>query len=390
MIKRAAPFLTAASLSWAALAMPAALAGMGGSAQAATGEAITVAEMAERASGELRASISELEQATKGKDQVAALTRTIRAYEEGLAALREALRQAELREATLQLRFHSKRDRVGQLLTVLARMENNPGPMLLLHPTGPVGTARSGMLMAEVTPGLQAEIESLRVELQEIADLRELQISAGKTLSEGLETAQNARTALSKAISERKTLPKRFTEDPAVLKELLESSDTLDAFAAGLAFTSIDGVSIRSFGSTMGGLPLPVIGTLLRGPDEADAAGHRRPGMALATRPGALVTAPWPATIRYIGPLLDYGNVTILEPGDGYLMVLAGMATLYGEVGEVVAQGAPLGLMGGGDAIAASGGTGASDTETLYLEIRLGAAPVDPTLWFAATAMIGE
>lgn len=353
-------------------------------------EGITVAEMAATASEQLRASITELEKAKTGRDRVSALTKTIRAYEEGLAALREALRQAELREATLQLRFQSKRDRVGQLLTVLARMENNPGPMLLLHPTGPVSTARSGMLMAEVTPGLQGEIEALRIELKEISDLRALQISAGQTLSEGLQTAQDARTALSKAISERSELPKRFTENPDVLRELLESSDTLDSFAAGLAFNSIEGVSIRSFGSTMGGLPLPVIGSFLRGPDEADAAGLRRPGMALATRPGALVTAPWPATIRYLGPLLDYGNVTILEPGDGYLMVLAGMATLYGEVGEVVAQGAPLGLMGGGDAIAASGGAGASDTETLYLEIRLGAAPVDPTLWFAATASIGE
>lgn len=353
-------------------------------------EGITVAQMAATASEQLRNSIAELEKAQTGRDRVSALTKTIRAYEEGLAALREALRQAELREATLQLRFHSKRDRVGQLLTVLARMENNPGPMLLLHPTGPVGTARSGMLMAEVTPGLQAEIEALRIELKEIADLRALQVSAGETLSEGLQTAQDARTALSKAISERSELPKRFTEDPEVLKDLLESSDTLDAFAAGLAFNSIEGVSIRSFGSTMGGLPLPVIGSFLRGPDEADAGGLRRPGMALVTRPGALVTAPWPATIRYLGPLLDYGNVTILEPGDGYLIVLAGMATLYGEVGEVVAQGAPLGLMGGGDAIAASGGAGASDTETLYLEIRLGAAPVDPTLWFAATASIGE
>ena len=88
---------------------------------------------------------------------------------------------------------------------------------------------------------------------------------------------------------------------------------------------------------------------VLRRPDEADAAGVRRPGLTLATRPRALVTAPWPATIRYRGPLLDYGNVMILEPGGGYLLVLAGLDTVYGEVGEVVAAGAPLGLMGGAE-----------------------------------------
>ena len=155
-----------------------------------------------------------LDAATTSRDRVAALTQTIRAYEEGLATLREALRQAELREATLTLSFNAKRDRIGQLLGVLARMEADPGPLLLLHPDGPLGTARSGMILAEVTPALQAEADQLKAELQELADLRALQLSAGKTLTDGLATAQAARSALSQAISDRTDLPKRFTEDP--------------------------------------------------------------------------------------------------------------------------------------------------------------------------------
>ena len=86
----------------------------------------------------------------------------------------------------------------------------------------------------------------------------------------------------------------------------------------------------------------------------------------------------------------------ILEPGGGYLMVLAGLEQVYGEVGEVVALGAALGLMAGGvpaeaDLLAPSqddGGAGAA--ETLYLELRQGAEPVDPMEWFAATAVAGE
>ncbi|MFE3836030.1 murein hydrolase activator EnvC family protein [Pseudogemmobacter sonorensis] len=368
----------------------AALLALGLLAAAPAGAETAVAEQAARASEDLRAAVAALEEATSGRDRVAALTRTIRAYEEGLAALREALRQAELREATLKRRFDAKRERVGQLLSVLARMEQSPGPLLLLHPSGPLGTARSGMMLAEVTPALQAEADVLRVELRELADLRALQVAAGRTLTEGLATAQAARTALSKAISERTDLPRRMTEDPEVLRDLLESADTLDAFAAGLALTSGEGGgALRSFATSMGVLPLPVLGRLIRGPDEADAAGVRRPGMTLATRAGALVTAPWPSTIRYLGPLLDYGNVIIIEPGDGYLLVLAGLETLYGEMGEVVAAGAALGLMGGTEALLATG-AGTSDTETLYLELRLGAAPVDPTAWFALTASTGD
>jgi len=147
--------------------------------------------------------------------------------------------------------------------------------------------------------------------------------------------------------------------------------------------------TIRDFAAARGELPLPVLGRLLRAPGEADAAGIRRPGVILATRPGALVTAPWPGTIRYLGPLLDYGNVIVLEPGEGYLLVLAGLGTVYGAVGEVVGAGAALGLMGGATAGAAEfplsrqDGTGAGGTESLYMEIRQGGEAVDPTAWFA-------
>lgn len=344
-----------------------------------------VAEQAARASADLQAAVAGLQAAEGAKDRVAALTTTIRAYEDGLAALREALRQASLRETALALRFETERERIAQLVGVLSRMEAEPGPLLLLHPEGPLGTVRSGMMLADVTPALQAEAARLRGELQELRDLRALQLAAGQTLSEGLAAAQAARTALSQAISDRTELPKRFTDDPKVLRGLLESADTLEAFAAGLAPDPSGGTD---FATAKGRLPWPVLGSVLLRPGEADAAGVRRPGLTLATRPRALVTAPWPATIRYRGPLLDYGNVMILEPGGGYLLVLAGLGTVFGEVGEVVAQGAALGLMGGDDpaladvlAVSEEGG-GARESETLYLELRQGAEPVDPEPWF--------
>lgn len=349
----------------------------------------TIAEEAARASAELSASVIALDAAQTARDQVSALSQTIHAYETGLDALREALRQASIREAALTTEYAEKRDRVAQFVAALMQIEANPGPLLLLHPVGALGTARSGMLLADVTPALQAEADTLRGDLSELNDLRGLQVGAGDKLTAGLKAAQAARTALSKAISDRTDLPKRFTEDQNTLLGLLESSDTLDAFAAGLTVTPDDTSAIRNFASAKGTLPLPVLGKVLRRANEPDATGVRRPGISLATRPLALVTAPWPATIRFHGLLLDYGNVMILEPGAGYLLILAGMQTIYGDLGEVVAAGAPLGLMGGKDANAAEflvstkEGGGAQATETLYMELRQGATPVDPEPWFA-------
>ncbi len=359
----------------------------------------SVAEDAAQAAADLAAAVDALSAAEGGRDQITALTQTIRAYEAGLAALREALRQSAQREAELTAAFEAQRDKIAQLLGVLSRIEAEPAPILLLHPTGPIGSVRAGMMLAEITPALQNEAEALRARLQELADLRSVQRQAGQTLTKGLGAAQQARSNLATAIADRTELPRRFTEDPETLRDLLQSADTLDAFAAGLA---LDPSATAGFAAAKGSLDLPSLGTVLLRPGELDARGVARPGLTLATRPAALVTAPWAATIRYRGPLLDYGNVMIIEPGDGYLLVLAGLRDVFGEVGEVVAKGAALGLMGGtvndtADLLAPAKqggpdqGSGAQtmssrETETLYIELRSGADAVDPTDWFAATA----
>ena len=88
-------------------------------------------------------------------------------------------------------------------------------------------------------------------------------------------------------------------------------------------------------------------GASCAGPASRDGAGVVRPGWLVATAPRALVTAPRAGTVRYAGPLLDYGNVIILEPENDYLLVLTGLGTLFAERGEVVGTGAALGLMPG-------------------------------------------
>lgn len=352
------------------------------------------ARAAAQASQALRAAIEAMQGAEEAKDRVATLTQTIRAYEAGLAALREALRQAELRESTLKLQFAAKRDQLAQLLGALGAMDPDQGPLLMLHPGGALGMARSGMLLADVAPGLAEEAAGLRRELQELADLRALQDASGEVLVQGLAAAQAARLALSQAISDRTSLPKRLTEDAAAMQMLLDGARTLDDFAAGLAPTDS---TIQGFALAKGTLPWPALGRVLLHPGESDARGVARPGVSLAVRPLALVTAPYAATVRYSGPLMDYGTVVILEPGDGYLIVLAGMSTIYVAQGDVVGPGQALGLMGG-DEGSGGAGTGAADilsdhgneagagaTETLYLEIRQKAEPLDPLQWFAPT-----
>ncbi len=175
------------------------------------------------------------------------------------------------------------------------------------------------------------------------------------------------------------------------MQALVNGADTLQGFAATLATLS-DGATAEGFPAQQRKLALPVPGTPLWGFEEPDEAGVRRPGLTLAAEPLALVTAPVAATVRYSGPLLDYGTVVILEPEAGWLMVLSGLGESFVKQGEVLDPGAPIGTMGGeapgADDIlieTGDGGSGQSLSETLYIELRQGETPVDPAQWFAAT-----
>ena len=346
------------------------------------------AQAAREASVRLSRAADALSETTGAQNRVKALTEVITAFEQGLEAMRAGLRGVAGREQALSAELRAREDEIARLLGVLQRIGQTSGPLVLLHPTGALDTARAGVILSDVAPALDMRAEDLRRDLDELSDLRMLQQSAINTMQRGLEGIQQARTALSEAMAERTDLPRRFTEDPVRTALLIASTETLAAFAGGLSEIAVNEApgSLPDITGRKGDLPMPVEGLILRRAGEADAAGITRPGIILATRPRALVTTPAAATVRYRGPLLDYGNVIILEPQSGILLVFAGLDVVYGQTGEVLPGGSPVGLMGGRDGdlliTADAQDTGAQRTETLYIEVRQDNSPVDPLAWF--------
>ena len=90
----------------------------------------------------------------------------------------------------------------------------------------------------------------------------------------------------------------------------------------------------------------------------------------------------------------------ILEPAKDYLIILTGMAQVFGEVGDVLSAGEPVGLMGGTEPSAqefgidfvvnAATGGGADRTETLYLELRQKKDTLDPAEWFVLNQIVEQ
>ncbi|MEM9845914.1 MAG: peptidase M23, partial [Pseudomonadota bacterium] len=202
-----------------------------------------------------------------------------------------------------------------------------------------------------------------------------------------------ARTALSEAVVNRTDLPRRFIGDPVKIALLLAASETMAEFAGSLDIIarSVAPGSLPDIAYRRGRLSLPIAGSEVTENSDRSAP----PSLRLASPGKALVTTPVPATLRYHGPLLDYGNVVILEPQTGILIIMAGLDTVFGEIGQVLPGGSPVGWMPDANApqethadahlSAPEASAGSQGSQTLYIEIRENNIPVDPLTWFAAT-----
>ena len=350
----------------------------------------SLADQARAAAAQLQEARSTLERTTSTKNRVKALTQTIASFENGLAVMRDSLRLIASQKRSVQERLDQQEVAYSQLLGVLLSMDKSPVQAQIIHPDGPLTTARSSMLVADILPALQAKVSVLRADMDELSYLSDLQVQVVEDLQKGLNNLQTARTELSRAITDRTDIPTRFIEDPAQTAILLAASDTLDIFADGIEMIALNEVttSLPSISDRIGTLPLPVAGRVVRYYGEADAAGIKRSGIIVATSPQAIVTSPTAATIRYVGPLLDYGLVSMIEPQNGTLFVFAGLGQVFGTIGQVIPAGSPIGVMGGNsqtiDSILEQSekGTGVVRSETLYIEVRQDKEPQDPLIWF--------
>src|SRR6185437_2507444 len=117
---------------------------------------------------------------------------------------------------------------------------------------------------------------------------------------------------------------------------------------------------LRPFSQARGKMLMPAAGTMTLRFGEDDKYGLPSKGISLATRPGAQVVAPFDGRVEFAGPFRGYGQILIMEHGDGYHSLLAGLERVECVVGQWLVAGEPVGVMPSGD----------RDDPVLYLELR--------------------
>jgi septal ring factor EnvC (AmiA/AmiB activator) len=339
--------------------------------------------------------------------------------EERIAQTQERLEPLDDREQALRTSLEQRHTVIAEVLAALQRIGRHAPPGLMIRAEDALQSVRSAMMLGAVLPEMRKQAEVLAADLAELVRLRQQIAAERDRLARDLFVLADERQRLSLLIDERQ---KRQTEAQQALNDerqraaqlarqaenlnqliakLEHGLDTTSRAARAAARASEDGKAgggrpdlaalkdpgrlspAIAFGSAKGMLPLPVNGARIKEFGAADGLGGTEKGVSIAARPGGQITAPCDGWVVYAGPFRNYGQLLILNAGDGYHVLLAGMERISVDLGQFVVTGEPVAVMGGGaqSAVAKAGG---ANQPVLYVEFRKDGIPVDPGPWWAA------
>lgn len=139
------------------------------------------------------------------------------------------------------------------------------------------------------------------------------------------------------------------------------------------------------FAQMRGKLQLPAQGRRVLAFGEKTQHGEKARGVVLETRVNGQVTAPADSWVVFAGEFRSFGQLLIMNAGDGYHILLAGLSQIDVQVGEFVLAGQPVGVMSGPGK---AGKTKSDQAPVLYIEFRKDSRPIDPEPWWAAEGLI--
>lgn len=373
----------------------------------------------------------------------------IQARESQITAGENRLTRLGEEEIQVDIRLKKRKGALADMLAALQKLEREPPPVLAVRPGDAVAAIRSAMLLSTVVPQIRAEADSLSRELRKLAGLRTNIVEEQRQLALNKDQLSREQTVIERLLEVKSKLANRtaaeikaarkkaekLAGEAGSLRDLLARLEAERArievekakefaqaearqieearlgSASGpkpvnaaappaarkkptpqeqrLAMASPDRLRpAASFISVRGQLPLPAQGKVFRLFGAPDGYGKTSKGMTLKTRVEAQVTSPSDGWVVYAGPFRRYGQLLIIDAGDGYHILLAGMENIHVSVGQFVLSGEPVGNMGTeAKQSAAIGRISERSKPVLYVEFRKDGHSIDSQPWWQADNM---
>lgn len=361
----------------------------------------------QEALGEVRRQLDEArERASAARRREISLLAELEGIDRTLALKRAALQQLDRRivqvEAELDA-LEGRRDRVVEDLVsqqaalsarieTLARLAVAPGTPSWA--AGPATLARQ-RAVADLAGIARDDLDRL-TRYDATADrLAARQEAAGRARRELVElrSAVDAERAQVAAQAERRrTLLSETREDRATHErltgELTEAARRLEALVRGLARRAPAQRAVAratpapapgpavGLGRERGQLPWPTDGRVVAGFGREThprfGTETLRTGIDIEAPEGTPIRAVATGTVAYRGWLKGYGNLLVLDHGDGYYTLYAHASQILVDEGDQVK---------GGDLIGRVGETGSVEGSRLHFEVRYQSRAEDPQLW---------
>lgn len=350
-----------------------------------------------------------------------------RGIEQRILASEKQLGIFKAKETKVRLSLRARRGLLAEVLAALQRMGANPPPALLVEPEDALASVRSAILLGAVVPSVRHEAEKLVSDLSDLTITQKSIVDERASLTALLQANLDEVQRTNLLIEENQ---KRNSENAAALeaekqraKELANQSTSLQGLITSLEdqIETVRKASLQAqeeenkrlgmtnterekalsdaqtgmpdknriapayaFSDLKARLNFPVAGQLVRNFGDPDGTGHEAQGIVIATNPGNLVTAPADGWIVYAGEFRSYGPMIILNTGEGYHLVVAGMETINVIQGQFVVAGEPLAVMGTKRVASTTAFALETDRPTLYIEFRKDGKPVDSRPWWSA------
>lgn len=318
------------------------------------------------------------------------------------AAVRAATAESEKTSADIRQR----QERLREMFRQAYMRGGGDALKLMLNGQNPSQAARDLHYLSYLSRAQTQLIEELRQDLTRLAELkvsaaekdralaeiRQAQLKERETLLKEKQARQKVLNRLAGEIRKQRKEIATLKRNEQRLSDLVErlakmaakrpAKKTAPAGRAGATGGKPVAVNTNvpepgrdgtAFSRLKGLLRLPVAGELMnRFGTPREGGGLSWKGLFIRAAEGSEVRAVAGGTVAFADWLRGFGNLLIIDHGEGYMSLYSNNESLYKQAGDIVKM---------GEAIASVGNSGGQESPGVYFELRHQSRPINPMTW---------